>query len=120
MDTNVIIERLYEKPIENSKENVKLFIKEFIQAGKDSQIPLDETYLLYADFMKERFPEEKPVTPSLYYRVTTDYFYKKGTKNNKAVSLEQLEKDLVRKQTAIYRYMKIIRQITINRKELLR
>ena len=121
MDTNVIIERLYEKPVDNTKENVKLFIKEFIQAGKDSQIPLDESYLLYADFMKERFPEEKPVTPSLYYRVTTDYFYKKkGTKNNKAVSLEQLEKDLVRKQTAIYRDMKIIRQITINRKELLR
>ena len=126
MDTNAYtktyVERLYEKPVENSKENVKLFIKEFIQAGKDSQIPLDETYLLYADFMKERFPEEKPVTPSLYYKVkTTDYFYKKkGTKNNRAVSLEQLEKDLVRKQIGIYRDMKIIRQITINRKELLR
>ena len=55
MDTNVIIERLYEKPVYNTKENVKLFIKEFIQAGKDSQIPLDETYLLYADFKNKDY-----------------------------------------------------------------
>ena len=70
--------------------------------------------------MKERFPEEKPVTASLYHRVTTDYFYKKkGTKNNKAVSLEQLEKDLIRKQNAINRDMEVLKRITKNRQELL-
>jgi hypothetical protein len=104
----------------DSKETVKLFIKEFIQAGKDSQIPLDDTYLIYIDFMRERFPKEKPVTASLFHRVTTDYFYKKkGTKNNKAVSIEQLEKDLIRKQTAIFRDMQVIKRITENRKLLL-
>jgi hypothetical protein len=104
----------------DSKETVKLFIKEFIQAGKDSQIPLDDTYLIYVDFMRERFPKEKPVTASLYHRITTDYFYeKKGTKNNKAVSLEQLKNDLMRKQTAIFRDMEVIERITENRKQLL-
>ena len=104
----------------DSKEHVKLFIKDFIQSGKDSQIPLDDTYLIYVDFMKERFPEEKPVTASLYHRETTNYFYKKkGTKHNKAVSLEQLKKDLIRKQTAIFRDMKLIERITRNRLELL-
>jgi hypothetical protein len=104
----------------DSKETVKLFIKEFIQAGRDSQVPLDDTYLIYIDFMRERFPKEKPVTASLYHRITTDYFYKKkGTKNNKAVSIEQLERDLMRKQAAIFRDMEVIKRITENRKQLL-
>ena len=118
--TTSATERLYEKHTDNSKENVKLFIKEFIQAGKDYEIPLEDTYLLYINFMKEQFPEEKPVTASLYHRVTTDYFYKKkGTKNNKAVSLEKLEKDLIRKQNAINRDMEVLKRITKNRQELL-
>ena len=118
--TTSATERLYEKRIDNSKENVKLFIKEFIQAGKDYEIPLEDTYLLYINFMKEQLPDEKPVTASLYHRVTTDYFYKKkGTKNNKAVSLEQLEKDLIRKQNAINRDMEVLKRITKNRQELL-
>ena len=44
---------------------------------------------------------------------------KKGTKNNKAVSLEQLEKDLIRKQAAINRDMEVLKRITKNRQELL-
>ena len=53
--------------------------------------------------------------------MTTDYFYKKpGAKNYKAVSIEQMEKDLIRKQTAIYRDMELLKRIKKNRDELLR
>ena len=50
----------------------------------------------------------------------TDYFYKKyGAKNNKAVSLEQIKKDLARKQAAIDRDLIILERVTRNREELL-
>ena len=99
---------------------VKLFIKEFIQDGKDSNIPLSDTYLMYIDFIKQRFPGQKPITEVSYHRITTDYFFKKpGAKNNKAVSLEELEKDLVRRQAAICRDAQLLKRIMKNRQELI-
>ena len=102
------------------KDYVKLFIKEFIQEGKDSNIPLSDTYVLYFEFMKQRFPDQKPITEVLYHRITTDYFFKKpGAKNTKAVSLEELQKDLARRQTAINRDSELLRRIIKNRNELI-
>ena len=107
--------------LNNSKQHVRMFIREFIQEGKDCDIALSDTYVMYVDFMRSRFPNEMPINGPSYHRITTDYFYKKsGTKNNKAVSLKQLEKDLKNKQRAIDRDLDTLIKITENRRELLK
>ena len=99
--------------------HAKIFVKEFIRDGKDRNIPLSETYIMYIDFMRSIYPNEKIITEQSFHRMTTDYFYKRpGVANNKAVCLEQLERDLIKKQTAIYRDLEILRRITRNRAEL--
>jgi hypothetical protein len=104
----------------SSKNYALLFLKDFIEQKRDENIPLGETYLLYVDFMKERFADKPLVTSTLFHRTTTDYFYKKpGAKNYKAVSLKQMEKDLRTKQIAIHRDMELLKRITRNREELL-
>ncbi len=105
----------------NSKQYARMFVKEFIREGKDCNIPLSDTYIIYIDFMRTNFPNEKPITETAYHRITTDYFYKKsGSRNNVAVSLEQLEIDLKTKQIAIYRDLEILRKIANNRRELMK
>ena len=103
------------------KQYAKVFIKEFIRDGKDCDVPLNDTYIMYIDFMRNNFPSERPISNTLFHRLTTDYFYKKcGAKNNKAVSLEQLKKDLEKKQTAINRDLATLQRITKNREQLLK
>ena len=100
--------------------HAKIFVKEFIRDKKDYNIPLSDTYIMYVDFMRSRYPNEKLITEQSFHRMTTDYFYKRpGMTNNKAVCLEQLEGDLIKKQTAIYRNLEILRRISKNRAELL-
>jgi hypothetical protein len=106
--------------INSPKKYALLFLKEFIEQKRDENIPLGETYLFYLEFMKERFPDKQLVTATLFHRMTTDYFYKKpGAKNYKAVSLEQMEKDLCQKQLAIHRDRELLKRIKKNRDELL-
>ena len=105
--------------INSTKKYALLFLKEFIEQKRDENIPLGETYLLYIEFMKERFPDKELVTATLFHRMTTDYFYKKpGAKNYKAVSLEQMEKDLCQKQQAINRDRELLKRIKKNRESL--
>ena len=83
------------KPVNIAKENALVFIRDFILDGKDENIPLSETYLLYIEYVKGRFPNDPKLSAQVYSRVTTDYFYKKaGASNRKAISLEQMEEDL--------------------------
>ena len=49
----------------DDKLYAKMFIKEFIQDGKDCDIPLSDTYIMYIDFMRENFPNEKPISNTL-------------------------------------------------------
>ena len=96
------------------------FIKEFIENKQDVNIPLSDTYRLYIEFMKERFPEKPIRTETAFHRMTTDYFYKKpGAKNYKAASLEEMEENLDRKQKAINRDMKLLKRLKENRTRLL-
>jgi len=41
-----------------AKMNSLVFIRDFIAEGKDQNIPLGETYLLYGEYVKEKFPKD--------------------------------------------------------------
>ena len=72
----------------DDKIYAKMFIKEFIREGRDNEVPLSEIFIMFIDFMREKFPNEKLITSALFHRLTTNYFFKKcGSKNNTAVSL---------------------------------
>ena len=103
-----------------AKNNSLMFIRDFIAEGKDQNIPLSETYLLYGEYVKEKFPRDPVLSPQAYSRITSDYFYKKsGTKNNKAISLDQLEKDLKRKMQNIHNVLITVERVKKNRQDLL-
>lgn len=108
------------KPVNIAKENALVFIRDFILEGKDENIPLSETYLLYVEYVKGRFPNDPTLSAQVYSRITTDYFYKKaGATNRKAISLEQMEKDLKRKLQNIHIALTTVQRIKKNREELL-
>ena len=108
------------KPVNIAKENALVFIRDFILEGKDENIPLSETYLLYVEYVKGRFPNDPKLSAQVYSRMTTDYFYKKaGASNRKAISLEQMEEDLKRKLQNIHIALSTVQRIKKNREELI-
>jgi hypothetical protein len=108
------------KPVNIAKENALVFIRDFILEGKDENIPLSETYLLYVEYVKKRFPNDPTLSAQVYSRVTTDYFYKKaGATNRKAISLEQMEEDLKRKLQNIHIALTTVQRIKKNREDLI-
>jgi hypothetical protein len=108
------------KPVNIAKENALVFIRDFILEGKDENIPLSETYLLYVEYVNGKFPNDPKLSAQVYSRMTTDYFYKKaGTSNRKAISLEQMEEDLKRKLQNIHIALSTVQRIKKNREELI-
>ena len=102
------------------RQNALVFIRDFILEGKDENIPLSETYLMYVEYVKERFPKDLVLSAQVYSRITTDYFYKKaGTTNRKAISLEQMEKELENKLYNINIAMETVKRVRKNREALL-
>ena len=108
------------KPVNIAKENALVFIRDFILEGKDENIPLSETYLLYIEYVKGGFPNDPKLSAQVYSRMTTDYFYKKaGATNRKAISLEQMEEDLKRKLQNIHIALITVQRIKKNREQLI-
>jgi hypothetical protein len=105
---------------DTARTNSLMFIRDFITEGKDENIPLSETYYLYCKYVKEKFPNDPVLSTQTYNRITSAYFFKKhGAKNDKAISLSQLEKDLLQKLKNIQTSLKTIGMVKRNRQELL-